>query len=100
MYSFLPLAVHLLIQSMWIMTFYFFYPTPLAPYFRVLTLLPHFLSQLELLLVVEKLQELRSIRIQKLKKQGIYKKITLLLVSCDYIAYYDSIPFIGLLGFV
>ncbi|XVF73108.1 hypothetical protein PTKIN_Ptkin12aG0175000 [Pterospermum kingtungense] len=30
----------------------------------------HFICQLELVLIVEKLQELRSLRIQKLKKQG------------------------------
>lgn len=34
-------------------------------------------SELELVLVVEKLQELRSIRIRKLKKQGVLNKILL-----------------------
>jgi hypothetical protein len=34
--------------------------------------------QLELVLVVEKLQELRSIRIQKLKKQGMLDKFLFL----------------------
>lgn len=32
----------------------------------------YFCFQLELALIVEKLQELRSIRVQKLKKQGKY----------------------------
>lgn len=36
-----------------------------------------FIFQLELVLVVEKLQELRSIRIRKLKKQGVLNKILL-----------------------
>lgn len=36
-----------------------------------------FIFQLELVLVVEKLQELRSIRIRKLKKQGVPNKILL-----------------------
>ncbi|KAL4393825.1 hypothetical protein AHAS_Ahas02G0090700 [Arachis hypogaea] len=41
----------------------------------------HFTSQLEMVLVVDKLQELRSLRIQKLKKQSMLLVIYLFRVS-------------------
>lgn len=42
-----------------------------------------YILQLELVLIVEKLQELRSIRIEKLKKQGLISIIPLLsVISC------------------
>lgn len=83
-------------QSIWTITFYY-----LSIYLNLL--LHHLMPQLEILLMVEKLKELRSLRIQKLKKQGIYLKYTLPLVSCAVIIlhiillltqYSDSVGFL------